>query len=163
MDLGTTEGLTALDQFLADRSYIEGYGPTQADMVVFKALKNIPAPGFSHLSRWYNHVKSFGDNPVCFPGQAKDLGDYLKCLGICASGSSSAGDSNQSAEQDKPKSAAQLKKEAKKQEKLAKFQAKQAKMGSKKADDGDGKNKENASQVRAYIYSFYYYIQYILI
>merc|ERR1712112_167696 len=48
----------ALDAFLADHSYIEGFVPSQADTQVYEALGC--APKDAHALRWYNHIKSFG-------------------------------------------------------------------------------------------------------
>ena len=62
-DLKSAARVKALDAFLADNSYIEGFKPlngavvpSQADTAVFVALKG--APG-SDAQRWYNHIKSF--------------------------------------------------------------------------------------------------------
>merc|ERR1711909_235091 len=57
-DLKTPAGVKALDAFLADHSYIEGFVPSQADTQVFDALGS--APKDAHALRWYNHIKSFG-------------------------------------------------------------------------------------------------------
>merc|ERR1712223_1790592 len=38
-DLSSAAGLKALNEFLAEHSYIEGYVPSQADVAVFDALK----------------------------------------------------------------------------------------------------------------------------
>merc|ERR1712200_210862 len=55
----------ALDSFLADHSYIEGYVPSQADTQVYEALGS--APKDAHALRWYNHIKSFGTGMKQFP------------------------------------------------------------------------------------------------
>merc|ERR1712236_200617 len=57
-DLKTPAGVKALDAFLADHSYIEGFVPSQADTQVYEALGSAPKDG--HALRWYNHIKSFG-------------------------------------------------------------------------------------------------------
>merc|ERR1712227_526469 len=57
-DLKTPAGVKALDAFLADHSYIEGFVPSQADTQVYEALGS--APKEAHALRWYNHIKSFG-------------------------------------------------------------------------------------------------------
>lgn len=59
-DLKSAAGQKALNEFLGDRSYIEGYEPSQADVAVFDALGLIPASQFMHAVRWYNHINSFG-------------------------------------------------------------------------------------------------------
>merc|ERR1711941_136692 len=55
----------ALNSFLADHSYIEGYVPSQADTQVYEALGS--APKDAHALRWYNHIKSFGTGMKQFP------------------------------------------------------------------------------------------------
>lgn len=67
-DLKTENGVKALNEFLADRSYIEGYEPSQADVTTFQALGKAPASSFPHALRWYNHIKSFGSETSKFPG-----------------------------------------------------------------------------------------------
>ncbi|KAJ7270650.1 hypothetical protein B0H12DRAFT_1093255 [Mycena haematopus] len=52
--------LTKLEQHLASRSYVEGYTPSQADVVVFKAILSAPsAESTPHVARWYTHIKSY--------------------------------------------------------------------------------------------------------
>ncbi|KAF7297341.1 hypothetical protein MIND_00967500 [Mycena indigotica] len=52
--------LTKLSEHLATRSYIEGYTPSQADVVVFKAISSAPsADSHPHIARWYTHIKSY--------------------------------------------------------------------------------------------------------
>ena len=63
-DLKTAAGVKALDGFLADHSYIEGFVPSQADTQVFGALAG--APKEPHALRWYNHIKSFGEGKKQF-------------------------------------------------------------------------------------------------
>ncbi|XP_037324785.2 phenylalanine--tRNA ligase beta subunit [Pungitius pungitius] len=58
-DVSAAAGLKALDDFLADKSYVEGYAASQADVALFDAIPAAPAPGFCHLARWYSHIKSF--------------------------------------------------------------------------------------------------------
>uniref|UniRef100_A0A1A7WUG7 Elongation factor 1-beta n=2 Tax=Iconisemion striatum TaxID=60296 RepID=A0A1A7WUG7_9TELE len=58
-DMSTQAGLKALDDFLADRSYVEGFVASQADVAVFDAIPSPPPQTFCHLRRWYNHIKSF--------------------------------------------------------------------------------------------------------
>lgn len=58
-DMNTPAGLKALNDFLADKSYIEGFVASQADIAVFDAIFSAPSPTFCHLVRWYNHIKTF--------------------------------------------------------------------------------------------------------
>lgn len=57
-DMSTPVGLKALNDFLADRSYLEGFSASQADTSVFDSLPVAPSPTLCHLRRWYNHIKS---------------------------------------------------------------------------------------------------------
>ncbi|PWA27991.1 phenylalanine--tRNA ligase beta subunit [Gambusia affinis] len=58
-DLSSQAGLKALNDFLTDRSYIEGFTVSQADAAVFDAIPSPPSQAFCHLRRWYCHIKSF--------------------------------------------------------------------------------------------------------
>ncbi|XP_015113949.1 elongation factor 1-beta' [Diachasma alloeum] len=57
-DLKTPKGLKDLDTYLADRSYIEGYQASQADVAVYEALDKAPTSANPHVLRWYTHIKS---------------------------------------------------------------------------------------------------------
>merc|ERR1712172_174575 len=75
-DLSSDAGLKALDTFLADNSYIEGYVPSQADVAVFDALKK--APALPHAARWYAHITSFeAAGRKQFPKSQKDAASYV--------------------------------------------------------------------------------------
>merc|ERR1712045_818595 len=56
--LKSVAGVKALNDYLAENSYIEGYVPSQADTAVFEALTGAPKDA-PHALRWYNHIKSF--------------------------------------------------------------------------------------------------------
>jgi len=58
-DLNAASGLQALDGHLADKSYIGGYIPTQADVTVLKAMSGAPAGDFVNALRWFKHISSF--------------------------------------------------------------------------------------------------------
>ncbi|ELU16117.1 hypothetical protein CAPTEDRAFT_155717 [Capitella teleta] len=58
---------------LTDRSYIEGYMPSQSDCVVFQALSQAPSGNLPNLQRWYKHIKSYGSQIASFPGVKKSL------------------------------------------------------------------------------------------
>uniref|UniRef100_A0A0X3Q4D7 Elongation factor 1-beta n=1 Tax=Schistocephalus solidus TaxID=70667 RepID=A0A0X3Q4D7_SCHSO len=75
-DLTKEAGIKALDEYLLNKSYIEGYQPSKADNVVFEALGKEPVDTYVCASRWYKHIKSFGDQRKKFPGQAKDISSY---------------------------------------------------------------------------------------
>jgi len=53
-------GLSELNTYLATRSYIEGYAPSQQD-VIFKQIdvRMLEGSKYSHVARWYRHISSF--------------------------------------------------------------------------------------------------------
>jgi len=62
-NLDSDKGLTELNHYLADKSYIEGYQPTQADVSVFKQVGKAPdAHKYVYASRWFSHIGSFTEN-----------------------------------------------------------------------------------------------------
>lgn len=66
-DLSSQAGLKALNDFLTDRSYIEGFTVSQADATVFDAIPSPPSQAFCHLRRWYCHIKSFQSERARLP------------------------------------------------------------------------------------------------
>jgi len=59
-NFSSDSGLAIANEFLATRSYVVGYGPSQADVAAFKAFKQAPATAkFPHVARWYKHIASF--------------------------------------------------------------------------------------------------------
>jgi len=76
-NLESREGLALLNIFLADKSYIEGYRPTQGDVVVFEAVKKAPSADLDHALRWYKHIASFNDaERKKFEGQRQSIEHY---------------------------------------------------------------------------------------
>jgi len=75
-DLHKPDGLKALNGFLADKSYIEGFQPSQADVVVFQALSGRPSADLGHALRWYQHISSYGAEKNSLPGVKKHLDEY---------------------------------------------------------------------------------------
>eukprot|EP01105_Mastigella_eilhardi_P021413 TRINITY_DN5181_c0_g1_i1.p1 TRINITY_DN5181_c0_g1~~TRINITY_DN5181_c0_g1_i1.p1 ORF type:complete len:209 (-),score=101.67 TRINITY_DN5181_c0_g1_i1:67-693(-) len=57
--LDSDAGLKALDTFLADHSYIDGWVPSSADVEVFAKLTGAPDAKYHHALRWYKHVNSY--------------------------------------------------------------------------------------------------------
>lgn len=68
-DLKTDKGVKDLNAYLADRSYIEGWQPSQADVAVLEALKKEPNSSNPHVLRWYTHMKSY--DFATLPGEKK--------------------------------------------------------------------------------------------
>ena len=91
--------LTALDAFLASRSYVEGFEPSQADNAVVAAITAAATPTATpttaaskgtrpHLFRWHRHVTSFdADERKLWRGNT--LGDPSELLNRLLSSSSS--------------------------------------------------------------------------
>jgi len=49
-----------LNNFLADKSYIEGYTPSQADITLYKKIGTSPDKAtHPHAARWFKHIASF--------------------------------------------------------------------------------------------------------
>merc|ERR1711942_433917 len=84
-DLKSAAGVKALDEFLAEHSYIEGFVPSQADTAVYKALSGAPKSDTPHALRWYNHIKSFAAGMDQFPKASKDASAYVSGGGAAAS------------------------------------------------------------------------------
>ncbi|XP_015190326.1 PREDICTED: elongation factor 1-beta' [Polistes dominula] len=68
-DLKTEKGVKDLNAYLADRSYIEGWQPSQADVAVIEALGKEPNSSNPHVLRWYIHMKSYDFTTL--PGEKK--------------------------------------------------------------------------------------------
>ncbi|CAM2106869.1 unnamed protein product [Caretta caretta] len=75
-DLGSAAGLQLLNNFLANKSYIEGYVPSQADIAVFEAVSTPPPADLFHALHWDNHMKSYEKQKASLPGVKKALGKY---------------------------------------------------------------------------------------
>ncbi|XP_075980147.1 elongation factor 1-beta [Anticarsia gemmatalis] len=58
-DVKTAKGLNDLNTYLAERSYVSGYTPSQADVQVFDQVGKAPAANLAHALRWYNHIASY--------------------------------------------------------------------------------------------------------
>uniref|UniRef100_A0A3Q2YIW0 Elongation factor 1-beta n=1 Tax=Hippocampus comes TaxID=109280 RepID=A0A3Q2YIW0_HIPCM len=69
----TPKALKTLNDFLSDKSYIEGFVASQADVAVFEAIASAPLPTFCHLLRWYNHIKSFHGGKADLPAVNKQF------------------------------------------------------------------------------------------
>jgi len=60
--LDTPKGLGELNKHLADRSYIEGYTPSSADVEVFAQITQAPdASKNANVARWWNHISSWSE------------------------------------------------------------------------------------------------------
>ncbi|KAH0834089.1 hypothetical protein J3R83DRAFT_11374 [Lanmaoa asiatica] len=62
--------LSALEQHISTRSYVEGYTPSQADVHVYKAIA-APIPStYPHVARWYSHITSYSAEFDTLPGSS---------------------------------------------------------------------------------------------
>jgi len=76
-DLKSDGGLQSLNSYLKDKSYIEGYVPSQADLIVFAALTGPPKASYCHALRWFTHISSYTDQEKAgFGGVKKALNEY---------------------------------------------------------------------------------------
>lgn len=75
-DLKSQAGLAALNEFLGDRSYIEGYVPSQADVAVYDAVGKAPAASLAHALRWFNQMTSYESQKSSLPGIKKSVDSY---------------------------------------------------------------------------------------
>jgi len=67
--------LTKLEGYLATRSYLEGYAPSQADVSVYKAITSPPTT--TNVLRWYNHIKSYKPEFETLPGSSDGANAFL--------------------------------------------------------------------------------------
>lgn len=68
-DLSSAAGLAQLNEFVADKSYIEGANASQADVVVYKAVGSKPdADKYPNAARWFEHIASFSSEFESLPG-----------------------------------------------------------------------------------------------
>ncbi|CAH0725585.1 unnamed protein product, partial [Brenthis ino] len=58
-DVKSAQGLSELNKYLAEKSYVSGYTPSQADVQVFEQVGKAPAASLPHALRWYNHIASY--------------------------------------------------------------------------------------------------------
>ncbi|GLH06187.1 Threonyl-tRNA synthetase, cytoplasmic [Gryllus bimaculatus] len=65
-NLASAHGVEALNTFLSDRSYLEGFTPSQVDTSVYEALGCCPSEQFPHAYRWYKHIQSYGSERKSF-------------------------------------------------------------------------------------------------
>ncbi|KAF2093033.1 elongation factor 1-beta [Rhizodiscina lignyota] len=68
-DFVSDAGVTILNNWLKTRSYIVGYGASQADVKVFQQFKSEPdVTKYPYAFRWYRHIASFEPEFASLPG-----------------------------------------------------------------------------------------------
>lgn len=76
-NLDADAGLATLNEYIQDKSYIEGFEPSQADVAVFEATKTRPdEKKYPHAARWFSHVESKKAVFGRLPGQKKAASEY---------------------------------------------------------------------------------------
>jgi len=75
-DLRKPDGLKALNKFLEDKSYIEGFQPSQADVAVYESLSGAPAADLFNALRWYKHIASYSKDLKALPGVKQHVDSY---------------------------------------------------------------------------------------
>ncbi|KAF3914433.1 hypothetical protein AA313_de0200383 [Arthrobotrys entomopaga] len=76
-DLIADQGKKALNAWLETRSYITGYTPSQADVVVYKAVGSAPdAATYPHAARWYTHIDTYESEFASLPGEPGPVDTY---------------------------------------------------------------------------------------
>ena len=76
-DLKSDACLAALNDYMSDKSYIEGVAPSQADVAVFEAMSGAPEAGkFAHAARWYAHIASYAGEFATLTGEKKAFTEY---------------------------------------------------------------------------------------
>lgn len=89
----TGNDYSQLEQHLYDKSYIEGYCPSQADVVVFSAIASSPdVKKYPHSARWWSHIKSWENDHASLPGEKKELSSYGPAKGSTSAPPAAAGD-----------------------------------------------------------------------
>ncbi|KAI4174771.1 MAG: hypothetical protein LQ343_002142 [Gyalolechia ehrenbergii] len=69
VDFMTDAGMSMLESWVTTRSYVSGYGPSQADVASFKALPGPPkVEKYPHAWRWYKHIASYQSEFSSLPG-----------------------------------------------------------------------------------------------
>uniref|UniRef100_A0A803YDV7 Uncharacterized protein n=1 Tax=Meleagris gallopavo TaxID=9103 RepID=A0A803YDV7_MELGA len=49
--------ITALNEYLSTRSYIQGFTFSHADVEVFRKFSGPPVDQYFHVVRWYRHIE----------------------------------------------------------------------------------------------------------
>jgi len=60
-DITTNKGLGQLNGLLKDKSYVQGYLPSSADLELFQKFSEEPKRNFVNVYRWYKHIASFSE------------------------------------------------------------------------------------------------------
>lgn len=64
------------NDYLVDKSYLEGYVPSQTDVEVLEAVSGPLPANLCHVLCWYNHIKSYDKEKARLPGVKDTFGKY---------------------------------------------------------------------------------------
>jgi len=78
-DVKSRAGQQLLNNYLATRSYLDSYEPTQLDSELFEAIGTAPPGDLFHVLRYFNHIASFSETErkafIASSKKLNDLGD----------------------------------------------------------------------------------------
>jgi elongation factor 1-beta len=120
-DFSKVETIKSLNDFLGDKSYIDGSSATQADVTVYKQFQK----QFPQFARWFNHIASFTEEFETLPAGTAPTG--------AASGAAEEEDDDDVDLFGSDDEEADAEAEKVKQERLAAYNAKKAAKGPKPA------------------------------
>lgn len=131
-DLTSASGLASLNDFLVDKSYIQGTAASQADVVVYKAVGSTgpDASKYPNAARWYTHIASFADEFETLPGDKTASASSFGPAAPAAEAEEDEDDVDLFGSDDEEVDAAA---EELKQKRLAEYAAKKASKGAKPA------------------------------
>ncbi|PKI83006.1 Translation elongation factor 1 beta [Malassezia vespertilionis] len=76
-DFSNADVLNQFNTFLADKSFVDGNEPTQADVAAFEAISSpVDAGKYPNVSRWSEHIKSY--DAADLPGDKAKAAELLK-------------------------------------------------------------------------------------
>lgn len=76
-DLKSDAGLAILNDYMSEKSYIQGVAASQADVSVFEAMGAAPeASKYAHAARWYKHIGSYAAEFATLSGEKKAASEY---------------------------------------------------------------------------------------
>ena len=59
-DLSKDEGLEYLNNYLSDKSFMDGYKASKADVLVWEKLRKRPTDKYENIVRWFSLISSYG-------------------------------------------------------------------------------------------------------
>lgn len=76
-NLNTEAGVAVLDGYMLDKSFVEGFELSQADVAVFTAVATEPSSAkYPHAARWFRHVAAHQASHAMLPGEKKAASEY---------------------------------------------------------------------------------------